>query len=64
MTLGAEYVESSELGYSLAELDVGTAARHVRRYGHGAPLAGLGDDLRFPLVLLGVKYVVRDPTPI
>src|SRR5215211_7496039 len=63
VTLGAENVESAELGHSLAELDVCTAARHVRRYGYGAPLAGPGDDLRLPLVLLGVEYVVSDSTP-
>src|SRR5919112_1602244 len=60
VTLGAEDIEATDLGHSLAELDVCTTARHVRSYGHGAPLAGPGDDLRLPFVLLGVEYVVRD----
>src|SRR6185312_873931 len=43
-----------------AEHDVGAAARHVGGDGHGAGLAGLRDDQRFTLVLLGVQHLVRD----
>jgi hypothetical protein len=45
-----------------AELDVHAAAGHVRRDGHGAGLAGLGDDLRLALGVLGlgVEDRVRD----
>src|SRR5918995_326383 len=64
VALGAEDVEPAELGHSLAKFDVCTAARHVRGYGHSAPLAGPGDDLRLPLVLLGVENVMRDTTPV
>ena len=37
-----------------AQNDVRAPACHVRRDGHGAGPAGLGHDLRLPLVLLGV----------
>ena len=45
-----------------AELDVDAAARHVRRDRHGAGLAGLGDDLRLALGVLGlgVEHRVLD----
>ncbi len=43
-----------------AELDVGTTAGHVRGDGDGAPAAGLGDDRRLTVVLLGVEHLVRD----
>ena len=38
-----------------AELDVGAAARHVGGDGDGAGHAGLGDDVRFLLVVAGVE---------
>jgi hypothetical protein len=43
-----------------AEHDVGTAAGHVGGDGHGAGLAGAGDDAGLALVLLGVQHLVRD----
>ena len=43
-----------------AEHDVGAAAGHVGGDGDRAGTAGLGDDLRFALVLLGVEHFVRD----
>src|SRR5690606_10322781 len=43
-----------------AEHDVGTAAGHVGGDGDRARAAGLGDDLRLALVLLGVEHFVRD----
>ena len=43
-----------------AELDVGAAAGHVGGDGDGAAAAGLGDDLRFLLVVAGVQHLVRD----
>src|ERR1700736_1499158 len=43
-----------------AEKNVGAAAGHVGGHGHGAFAAGLGDDARFALVLLGVENLVRD----
>ena len=44
-----------------AEDDVGAAAGHVRGDGHGALAAGLGDDLRLALVMLGVEHLVLHP---
>jgi hypothetical protein len=41
-----------------AELDVGAAPGHVRRDGHRARHAGIGDDLRLLLVVAGVQDVV------
>ncbi len=42
-----------------AEDDVGAAAGHVRGDGHSPLAAGLGDDLRLALVMLGVQDLVR-----
>src|SRR5512141_1732803 len=43
---------------ALAQLDVHTAAGHVRGDGHPSRMARLGDDLRLLLVVLGVQDVV------
>ena len=43
-----------------AQHDVGAAAGHVGGHGDGPHLAGLGHDLRFLLVVLGVQHVVLD----
>ena len=43
-----------------AQHDVGAAAGHVRRNGHGAQMARLRDDLGFFFMVLGVQDVVRD----
>ena len=40
------------------ELDVGAAAGHIGRDGHGAPLAGLGDDGRFFGEVFRVEHLV------
>ena len=48
-----------ELGVA-AEHDVGASAGHVGGDGDGALAAGLRDDLRLTLVLLGVEDLVRD----
>jgi hypothetical protein len=48
------------LARELAELDVGAAAGHVRRDHHRAELAGVLDDVRLALVLLGVEHLVLD----
>jgi len=58
-----------ELGEVLgvaAELDVDAAARHVRRDGHRAGLAGLGHDLALALRVLGlgVEHGVLDAAPV
>ncbi len=43
-----------------AELDVRTTAGHVGGHGHRALAAGLGDDRRLALVVLGVEHLVLD----
>ncbi|MPM77103.1 hypothetical protein SDC9_124103 [bioreactor metagenome] len=43
-----------------AQHDIGTAPGHVGGDGDGAQLAGLGDDLGFLFVVLGVQNVVGD----
>src|SRR5262249_16165180 len=58
--LRGKHVEPADLAHALAELDVHAAAGHVRRDRDGAGLAGVLDDLRLALVLLGVQHVVRD----
>jgi hypothetical protein len=52
----------ARLGHADTELDVGTAAGHVRRDRDRAGLAGLRHDLRLALVVLGVEHVVRQAT--
>src|SRR5690242_7704002 len=52
-----------ELGVA-AQHDVGAAAGHVGGHGDRAPPAGLGDDRRLPLVVLGVQHLVRDAAPL
>jgi hypothetical protein len=52
-----------ELGVP-AEHDVGTAARHVRRDGHGALAPCLGHDRCLTLVVLGVQHLVRHASPL
>ena len=52
-----------ELGVA-AQHDVGTAACHVGGDGDGAELTGLGNDLGFLLVVLGVQHVVGDALPL
>ena len=60
---GADDVQPAEFGdlvvvglVGAAEADVGTAARHLRRYRHRAELARLGDDLGLLFVVLGVQH--------
>ena len=62
--LSASVASSPQRGCSsaserTAEHDVGTAAGHVGGDGDRARATGLGDDLRFALVLLGVEHFVR-----
>jgi hypothetical protein len=67
VTVGADDVEAPDREHALAidlagaaELDVGAAPRHVGGDGHRAGRAGVGDDCRLPLVVLGVEHLVRD----
>ena len=58
--LGADDGKTARLFHFGCQLDVGTAAGHVGGDGHLARTSGLGDDLRFQLVLFGVQYVMFD----
>ena len=55
----SELTAGEELGVT-TEHDVGTTTGHVGRDGDGAELTGLGDDLRFTLVVLRVQDLVLD----
>ena len=60
---GQAVLEAIVAGHGLgiaAEQNVGAAAGHVGGDGDGAFAAGLRDDVRFALVLLGVEHLVRD----
>ena len=46
-----------------AQHDIRTTAGHVGGYGDGAELAGLGHDLGFLLMVLGVQQIVLDAFP-
>ena len=60
MPLGAHDVQAADRLHALAKLDVGAAPGHVCGDGHGAFLAGAGDDLGLLLVVLGVEHAVDD----
>ena len=69
VALGAEYQQSSgrfdllffvKVNRVAAELNVHAAAGHVGRYRDRAEASGLGQDLGFALVLLGVQDVHPD----
>ena len=57
--LGAEHVEAAPVGDAVGQLDVDPAAGHVGRDRDRAQLAGVGDDHRLALVVLGVQHLVR-----
>ena len=58
VTLGADDVETADIGDTFAEHDVGAAPRHVRCDRDAAALPGIGDDIRLFLVQLGVEHGV------
>ncbi len=43
-----------------AEQDIGSAPGHVGGNGNGTATSGLGDNLRFALMMLGIEDIVRD----
>ena len=61
MSLRADDLKSAGSFRFFVELDIRTTARHIRRDRDSAVLTGLGDDLSFHLVELGVQYIVLDP---
>ena len=58
MSLGADDVQTADIGNTFAEHDVGAAPGHVGGDRHAATLAGVGDDVGFLLVQLGVEHGV------
>ena len=59
LLVGGVLAHAGHFGFQrTAQHDVGTAAGHVGGDGHRAGLAGIGDDLRLALVLLGVEHLV------
>src|SRR5438874_6532719 len=60
--LGADDMQSAAVRHARAEHDIRAAAGHVGGDRHRAGLAGIGDDQRLALVLLGVEHLVRDST--
>src|SRR5690554_7311990 len=63
--VGGRVLQAGNLGVpAAAEDDVGTTPGHVGGDGHGAGATGLGDDLRFFLMVLGVQYLVGNPFPL
>ncbi|MCY1505062.1 hypothetical protein D9M68_392570 [compost metagenome] len=59
--LVARALQGGHFGFPVAaEEDVGTTTGHVGGDGHGARTTGLGDDLGFLLVVLGVQYLMLD----
>ena len=55
MTLGADDVQAAGIGDTLTEHDVGATTGHVGRDGDASVLTGVGDDVGFLLVQLGVE---------
>ncbi|KAF1057264.1 MAG: hypothetical protein GAK45_02501 [Pseudomonas citronellolis] len=59
--LAGRILQGSDLGFPVtAQQDVGTTTGHVGGDGQGARRTGLGDDLGFLLVVLGVQDLVVD----
>ena len=58
MALCADNLEASGIPRIIVQLDIGTTAGHVRRNSDGAVHAGIGNDLRFHLMELGIQDVV------
>ncbi len=58
MPLTSDNMQPAELFYPFSQLDIDTAAGHVRRYGDRARLPRVLDDLRLLLVVFGVEDVV------
>ena len=63
MSFRPEYMETAELGNSLPQLDIRSATCHIGGDGHLPPLTGLGDNFRFPFMVLCVQDVMLDPGP-
>ena len=64
VALGADHEKSAAFRHAFAELNVGAAARHVRRDRDRPRLPGALDDLGFLHVELRVEHVVRNFFPL
>jgi hypothetical protein len=52
------YFKSAKLRNALTQLNVRTAACHVRGYSDSAPLPRQGDNFRFFFMVFGVKHLM------
>ena len=60
VTLGTNYMQSSQINDALAQFDVSPTTCHVRRYCHGTELSCPNNNLSFALMLLSVQNIVRN----
>ena len=60
MPLRADDKQAAKFRNALAEFNIGTAPRHVRRDCYNAFLSRVRDNLRFFLVEFGIQNAVRD----
>jgi hypothetical protein len=63
VALGGQDVQAAPLHHPFPQDDVGAPAGHVGGDGDMAELPGLGHDLRFLFVVLGVEHLVLDAFP-
>ena len=60
MALGTHDLQAAGGNGLLVQLNIGTTTGHVRRDRHGSVDTGIGHDLGFDIMELGVQNLVRD----
>src|SRR5437762_8215511 len=60
MSIGSDHIKSAEPSYAFAQLDIGSASRHVRRDRHGAMLSGARDDRSFRFIVARIENLMRN----
>ena len=60
MTLRTHDEKAAQLRHTIPQLNISTAACHVGGNGHGRFLTGIGNNLRFLLMELGIQHAVRN----
>jgi hypothetical protein len=60
VAFGSDNHETTYLSDTLAQFDVSTTTRHVGSDGDSTLLTGISNDLRFPLVILGIQNLMFD----
>ena len=60
MTLRTHDEKTAQLRHTIPQLNISTAACHVGGNGHGRFLTGIGNNLRFLLMELGIQHAVRN----